>query len=314
LTNPKARAWVKDVIKDELIGTGASGWMADFGEGLPYDAVLFSGADPRSYHNRYAEEWAEVNREAIREAGREDDIVFFNRSGYSQSPRYSTLFWLGDQLVDWDEHDGIKSAVTGLLSSGLSGYSLQHTDIGGHTAIDHPLLKYHRSKNLLMRWIELGAFTTVFRTHEGNRPEVNHQIYSDEDTLRHFSRFAEVYVAWKPYRMELVEEAAETGLPVVRHPFIHYPDDPEVYALDYQFMVGAEFMVAPVLDPQEDAVEVYLPRGRWVHLWTGEEYGSSERGVYATLRAPIGEPAVFYKENSDAGREFREELGRQGLL
>jgi alpha-glucosidase len=101
LTNPEARDWIKDVIKDELIGTGASGWMADFGEGLPYDAVLYSGADPKSYHNRYAEEWAEVNREAIREAGREDDIVFFNRSGYTRSPRHSTLFWLGDQLESW---------------------------------------------------------------------------------------------------------------------------------------------------------------------------------------------------------------------
>jgi alpha-glucosidase len=146
LTNPEARDWIKDVIKEELIGNGASGWMADFGESLPYDAVLFSGADPKSYHNRYAEEWAELNREAIQEAGRGEDIVFFNRSGYTRSPRYSTLFWLGDQLVDWDEHDGIKSAVTGLLSSGLSGYAFEHSDIGGYTAIDNVLLKYHRSK------------------------------------------------------------------------------------------------------------------------------------------------------------------------
>jgi alpha-glucosidase (family GH31 glycosyl hydrolase) len=314
LTNPQARAWIKEVIRDELLGNGASGWMADYAEGLPYDAVLFSGADPKSYHNRYAEEWAEVNREAIREAGREDDIVFFNRSGYSKSPSYSTLFWLGDQLVNWGEHDGIKSAVTGLLSGGLSGYSLDHSDIGGYTAIDHPLLKYHRSKELLMRWIELGAFTTVFRTHEGNRPGVNHQIYSDDETLRHFGRFAKVYAAWKPYRMELVEEAAETGLPVVRHPFVHYPEDSEVYGLDYQFMVGPDFMVAPVLDPGEDAVEVYLPAGRWVHLWSGREYGSPEEGVYETVRAPIGEPAVFYKGGSDAGRLFQEELERRGLL
>ncbi len=305
LTNPEARAWIKDVIRDELIGTGASGWMADYGEGLPYDAVLFSGADPKTYHNRYAEEWAEVNREAIREAGREDEIVFFNRSGYSQSPRYSTLFWLGDQLVAWDEHDGVKSAVTGLLSSGLSGYSLQHSDIGGYTAIDHPLLKYHRSKELLMRWTELAAFTTVFRTHEGNIPEVNHQIYSDEETLRHFSRFAKVYAAWKPYRMELVREASETGLPVVRHPFVHYPDDPEVLGLEYQFMVGTDLMVAPVLDPGEEMVEVYLPAGRWVHLWSGRKYGSLDKGIYETVRAPIGEPAVFYEESSDVGRWFR---------
>jgi alpha-glucosidase len=302
LTNPEARVWIKDIIKDELIGTGASGWMADFGEGLPYDAVLDSGADPKSYHNRYAEEWAKVNREAIDEAGREDDIVFFNRSGYTQSPRYSTLFWLGDQLVDWDEHDGIKSTVTGLLSSGLSGYAFEHSDIGGYTAIDHPLLKYHRSKELLMRWTELAAFTTVFRTHEGNRPKVNHQIYSDEETLRHFSRFAKVYASWKPYRMELVKEASETGLPVVRHPFVHYPDDPQVLGLEYQFMVGPNLMVAPVLDPGEEMVEVYLPAGRWVHLWSGRKYGSLDNGVYETVRAPIGEPAVFYEEGSDVGR------------
>jgi alpha-glucosidase len=143
---------------------------------------------------------------------------------------------------------------------------------------------------------------------------VNHQIYSDEETLRHFSRFAKLYAAWKPYRMKLVEEAAETGLPVIRHPFVHHPDDPEVYCLDYQFMVGSEFMVAPVLDPGEDAVEVYLPAGRWVHLWSGEEHGSAREGVYRTVPAPIGEPAVFYREGSDAGRRFREELGRRGLL
>ena len=79
-------------------------------------------------------------------------------------------------MVDWDEHDGIKSAVTSLLTSGLSGYRLQHSDIGGYTAIDNPLLRYHRPKELLLRWIELGAFTTVFRTHEGNILEVNHQF------------------------------------------------------------------------------------------------------------------------------------------
>jgi alpha-glucosidase len=314
LTNPEARAWIKGIIKEELLGSGASGWMADFGEGLPYDAVLDSGADPKSYHNRYAEEWAEVNREAIREAGREDNIVFFNRSGYTKSPGQSTLFWLGDQLVDWYAHDGIKSAVTGLLSSGLSGYSLQHSDIGGYTAIDHPLLKYHRSKELLMRWIELGAFTTVFRTHEGNIPEVNYQIYSDRDTLKHFSRFAKVYAAWKSYRMELVKEASQTGLPVVRHPFVHYPKDPEVLDLQYQFMVGSEFVVAPVLKLGEESVEVYLPAGRWVHLWSGRRYGSLNKGVYETIGAPISKPAVFYKEGSDAGRRFKEELERRDLL
>jgi alpha-glucosidase len=200
------------------------------------------------------------------------------------------------------------------LSSGLSGYSLQHSDIGGYTAIDHPLLEYHRSKELLMRWTELGAFTTVFRTHEGNKPKVNHQFYSDRETLEHLSRFARVYAAWEPYRKELVREASETGLAVVRHPLIHYPEDPEVYGLEYQFMVGSEFMVAPGLDRGERSVEVYLPAGRWVHLWSGKSYGSSEVGVRLTVEAPVGEPAVFYKEGSSAGEDFRDELRAEGLV
>ncbi len=309
LTNPEARAWIKDVIKQNVAGNGASGWMADFGEGLPYDAVLYSGADPRRYHNRYAEEWAAVNREAISELGRGDDLVFFNRSGFTRSPRHSTLFWLGDQMVTWDGHDGIKTAVTGMLTSGLSGYSLTHSDIGGYTGVDSFPLRYRRSKELLQRWAEMAAFTPVFRTHEGNLPVVNHQIYSDEESLRHFSRLAKVYAAWEPYRRELVREAAETGLPVVRHPFIHYPDDPEVYDLEEQFMVGPEFMVAPVLDKGTEWVEVYLPAGRWVHPWSGEVYGSEE-GVHTIVKAPIGEPAVFYKKGSEAGEKFHEAVDR----
>lgn len=314
LTNPAAREWIKAVIKENLIGSGVSGWMADFGEGLPYDAALYSGVSPETYHNRYPEEWAQVNREAIEEAGLGDEAVFFTRAGFTRSPAYSTLFWLGDQLVSWDRHDGIKTAVVGMLSGGISGYALNHSDIGGYTAIDSSLLKYYRSKELLLRWTELSAFTVVFRTHEGNRPEVNHQFYSDSETLRHFSRFAKVYAAWEPYRTKLVKEAAAIGLPVIRHPFLHYPDDSEVYGLRYQFMVGSEFMVAPVLEPNEDAVELYLPAGRWVHLWSGREYGSLGEGVYETVEAPIGEPAVFYKEGSEAGRRFREELERWGLL
>lgn len=313
LSNPEARAWFKAVIKENVIGAGASGWMADFGEGLPYDAVLDSGADPESYHNRYAEEWARLNREAIQEVGREDELVFFTRSGFTGSPGYSTLFWLGDQMVTWSRQDGIKTAVTGMLTSGLSGYSLTHSDVGGYTAIDSFPLRYRRSKELLLRWTELAAFTPVFRTHEGNRPKLNHQIYTDDETLRHFSRFARVYAAWEPYRKELIEEAAETGLPVVRHPFIHYPDDPEVYDLQRQFMVGSELMVAPVLDKGTERVEVYLPAGRWVHLWTGKTYGSQEESVYETIEASIGEPAVFYKKGSEVGREFRGAVERRGL-
>jgi alpha-glucosidase len=69
---------------------GSSGWMHDFGEALPFIGKLHGGADPAVWHNRYPEEWARVAREAIEEANRGDDIVFFDRSGFTKSPGIAT--------------------------------------------------------------------------------------------------------------------------------------------------------------------------------------------------------------------------------
>ena len=114
LSNPDARAWIKEVIKANMIGAaGAYGWMSDFAEALPFDARLHDGADPAVWHNRYAEEWARVNREAIDESGQGDDMVFFARAGFTRSPGVATLFWLGDQLMSWDEYTASRPRWSG---------------------------------------------------------------------------------------------------------------------------------------------------------------------------------------------------------
>jgi hypothetical protein len=96
----------------------------------------------------------------------EEKLVFFMRAGYRGSPRWATLFWAGDQMVSWQRHDGIKSAVTALLTSGLSGYAFNHSDIGGYCTVDVPFMHYQRTEELLLRWMELNAFSVIFRTHE----------------------------------------------------------------------------------------------------------------------------------------------------
>jgi hypothetical protein len=68
------------------------------------------------------------------------------------------------------------------------------------------------------------------------------------------------------------------------------------------------------LDSGEVTVKVYLPAGRWVHAWSSNEYGSAIEGVWETVPAPIGEPALFYKEGSEAGERFRDELRQRNLL
>ena len=78
LTNPSAVSWIEDVIVRMVNETGASGWMADFGEYLPFDCVLHSGELPVAVHNRYPEDWAELNRRALRRAGLETVSFLFS--------------------------------------------------------------------------------------------------------------------------------------------------------------------------------------------------------------------------------------------
>ena len=313
LTNPDARAWWKEMIREQMLDIGAAGWMADYGEGLPFDSVLFSGEDPASFHNRYPEEWARLNREVLKEQGLEGDVVFFSRAGNARNPGQSTLFWLGDQLVTYDGDDGMKSAIKGMLSGGLSGWSLNHSDIGGYTTVSI-VIKVHRSKELLLRWMEMSAFTPVFRTHEGVQPENNVQFYTDSETYDHFARFAKVFKALAFYRRELMQEAARFGYPVARHPMLHYPEDPNVYGLKYQWLLGPDFMVVPVVDEGDNDVNAYLPAGQWVHVWTDEVYGSPTQGSWKmNVPSPLGKPAVFYRLGSDAGPKFVENLEAVGL-
>lgn len=315
LTNPASRTWFKNIIRDNVLGVGASGWMADFAEALPFDAVLSSGEAAALYHNAFPEEWARLNREVLTELNLLEDTVFFSRSAYTKSPGLTRLFWLGDQLVDWDEHDGLKSGIKGLLSGGLSGFSLNHSDIGGYTTFILGTLNYTRSKELLLRWMEANAFTAVFRTHEGNRPEDNTQFYTDEETYDHFALIAKVYKALADYRKELMQEAFEHGYPLVRHPMLHYPDDPAVYDLEYQWMLGSEFMVAPIVEQGKVANRVYLPAGEWVHVWSGTVIGTTDAGAwYDITDAPLGKPPVFYKKGSVAGEHFVAELKTLGVL
>jgi alpha-glucosidase len=246
-----------------------------------------------------------VTQEADRE-----DAVFFTRSGFTRSPAYSTLFWTGDQMVSWDDRDGFPTSIRALLTSGLSGISQNHFDAGGYTSIVRGPIGSGRGRELLMRWLEAAAFTAVFRTHEGNQPDENAQIYDDAGTYDQFARFAKVYAALAPYRIQVCAEAEQRGHPAVRPLLLHYPDDETAREIDSQFLLGRDILVAPILNKHQRERRVYLPEDGWKHLFTDEVY---EEGWH-TVAAPIGEPPAFYRTGVDAIEPVLANLREFGVL
>jgi len=286
---------------------------------LPLDAVLDSKIPAAAAHNAYPVEWMKINREVLEDRGLVGKVLVWNRSGGTRSPGVSTLLWEGDQLTTWDKYDGMVSALHGLLNGGFSGIALNHSDTGGYTSLSAGGVGYDREPELLQRWTEMNAFSAVLRTHEGNQPVLNAQVY-DEDQVQHFTRMSKVYRALAFYRKALFADARTKGWPVVRHLALHYPRDAESWRIDDELLLGSEILVAPVknkcftwpLCPYDK--EVYLPPGKWVHLWTGKSFGSASVGSRVTVKAPIGQPAVFYREASSVGTRFVQNLRAAGLM
>ncbi len=290
LTNPEAYDWYKGCIKEYILEFGIDGWMADFGEYLPTDITLHNGVSAMIEHNHWPALWAKCNYDAVVESGKLGEVFYFMRAGGTGSQKYCTLLWAGDQSVDFTTHDGLPTTIVAALSAGMSGCGLSHSDIGGYTS----LFGNTRTKELFLRWAEMAVFTTIMRTHEGNRPDENFQYYEDADTMEQFARLVDIHVALKPYLKELVAENAQKGLPVQRPLFLQYPQDPKAYDIQTEYLFGPDMLVAPVCKEDVDSWEVYLPEDSWVHLWSGQPYAG---GVYQ-VEAPMGQPPVFYRKDS----------------
>ncbi|MGL5904890.1 MAG: alpha-glucosidase [Cetobacterium sp.] len=297
-TNPAACEWYKNVIKTNLIDFGLDGWMADFGEYLPTDCKLSNGLSAEVMHNAWPAMWAKINYEAVKEAGKLEEIVYFMRAGFTGTQKYCTLIWAGDQSVDFSLDDGLASVIPAALSVGMTGNGLSHSDIGGYTSLHGN----KRNRELLLRWTEMAAFTPVMRTHEGNRPDDNYQYDGDIGAMKFFSRMTDVYTSLKPYMKTLVEENAKFGIPVQRPIFFHYENDLRSYDIKYQYLLGEDLLVAPVHQEHMEKWTVYLPEDKWIHLWTGEEYNGGDVEVSARL----GYPPVFYRKNSKWESLFKE--------
>merc|ERR1712166_16807 len=309
LHRSEVRVWTKNLIKTQMLAAGVLGFMCDFGEAFPIDAA---GVDGLALHNQYPTLWARTAREAIQEAGLEGEAIFFSRSRGVHGPKYSPLYWNGDQLPTFDTKDGLQSSVTGMLSSGLSGSAFMHSDIGGYPAVRVPgIIKYERNAELLARWCEVAAFTAVYRTHLGTLP-TSLQVYSTNDTLAQFSKFAIVYAAWAPLREHLMIEASLTGVPLARAMMIHFGDQAEAWTISDQWMLGPHLLIAPVMTAGATVKDVWLPESkqRWRHLWTGKMY---KGGQHVAVHADIGEPPVF-TQNSVFVDLFLAELKLRGVL
>ena len=288
LTYPATVEFIKEVlIKRNMLDRGVDGYMADFGEYLPVDCVLHAG-DPAAMHNEWPTLWAKINREAVDSHPRAKEIFFFTRSGYNGAQTYTTMMWNGDQHVDLTKDYGMPCVMPATFNLGFSGMAAVHSDVGGFISF----ASLSRSRELLIRWTEMDAFSPLMRSHETIRPDVNVQPYND-DIVDVTASLSEVHAALKPYLAACMKEAEE-GIPVMR-PDFYECGDYSASREEYAYFLGGDVFVAPVIEKGAETREVTLPAGDWVKFFDGTEHKGGTKERFA---APLGKPVAFYRKGS----------------
>lgn len=276
-TNPAAVDWYRSHLK-RLIDMGVDCFKTDFGERIPTDVVWHDGSDPERMHNYYTFLYNRTVFELLQQEKGEDAIVFA-RSATVGGQKFP-VHWGGDSESNYES---MAESLRGGLSLGLSGFGFWSHDISGFEGTATP--------DLYKRWCAFGLLSSHSRLHgmESYRVPWN---FDEEavDVLRHFTKLK---CRLMPYLYEIAKQASQTGVPMLRAMFLEFPEDPGAACLDQQYMLGDVLLVAPVFT-KEGEVDVYLPSGRWTHLFSGvEKTGGWHHEVHDVFSLPL-----YVRENT----------------
>ena len=257
-TNPDAVTWYQSRLQGAL-DDGWDGWMYDFAEYVPQDAVFFNGKTGMEMHNLYPVLYQQAAFDLL-EKQRKGDYLIFVRSGYAGTSGRVPMVWAGDQSTDFDLADGLPAALTGALNAGLSGIPLWGSDISGYHYVYNP----PPDKEVYLRWTEVGAFSAdMHDENEGSGSNATTadrwQIWKDQESQDVYRKYASYKTRMLPYVRVAVRQARERGTPVMRHLYLTSPKDTRVYGISDEYMYGDALLVAPVVSRGATSRSVYLP-------------------------------------------------------
>lgn len=245
MTNPAAVAWWQDLMRP-LVRAGVAGFKADDGEDIKATDVFSDGRRGWQLHNEYSVLYARAIDELLDEEGA--DGILWARSGSLGQQRHPAL-WAGDQAATWEQ---LRTLIPAGLSVGLSGMPFWGHDIGGYAGQPSP--------ELYIRWLQLGTLSPMMQYHGVNAREP--WAFGDEAD-RAYAFAARARMNLVPHLRSLAGEAARTGVPIMRPMAMVFPSDPRSAREDSQYMLGADLLVAPVLEPGAHGRRVRVPEGRW---------------------------------------------------
>jgi len=279
-TRAQTREWWGGLYR-QFVSDGVAGFWNDMNEPsvfdgpdktMPLDSVhridepgfTTRTATHSEIHNIVGLENARATFDGLLKLRPDERPFVLTRATYAGGQRYG-FTWTGDNSATWNH---LRLATQMVLNLGVSGISMVGADVGGFGSSPAP--------DLLTRWVELAAFSPLFRDH-ATKGSLPHEVWAhgpDHEAIAR--RYIETRYRLLPYIYSLADESSRTGLPMMRPVFLEFP---EIFApnsggfdhLDTEFLLGPSLLIAP--PPFAETMDDYavsFPKGHeWYDFWTG---------------------------------------------
>lgn len=171
--------------------------------------------------------------------------------------------WTGDNSASWEY---LRGSIADNFNSQLFGFQMVGPDICGFGGNTNP--------ELCARWFQLGAVYTFARNHN-DLESTSQEPYALGDVVLQAAKknLKLRYSLLKYFYLEFVNKH---GLGTIFRPlFFDYPLDSNTYVddiADTQFLIGANLLVAPIVEQGQTSRKVYLPQSNWYDFHTGKKY------------------------------------------
>jgi alpha-glucosidase (family GH31 glycosyl hydrolase) len=292
-TSAAARDWWLGKRRYLVEDVGIDGFKTDGGEhGWGADLTYADGSRGVAGNNRYPVHYAAAYGELLRSCGKAP--VTFSRAGFVGSQAHGA-FWAGDEDSTWP---ALRASLTAGLTAAACGVIYWGWDLGGFSG---PL----PDAELYLRAAGLSTFLPIMQYHSEfnhhRRPRRDRTPWNvaeqtgDDSVVPTFRRFAHLRERLKPYLVEQARAAIETGWPLLRALALARPQDAQAWLYPYQYLLGEDLLVAPVVEASAAEQSVYLPPGRWVDVWNSTILSG---GRVVTVAAPLDRVPVWCRQQA----------------
>tara|TARA_R110001632_G_scaffold38339_2_gene96547 strand:- start:76165 stop:78546 length:2382 start_codon:yes stop_codon:yes gene_type:complete len=275
--NPKGEQWFWNRYK-EIIDLGVKGMWGDLGEPEVHPSKLIHATGTADeVHNIYGHDWARLVFEGYQREYPKDRPFILMRAGYSGSQRYGLIPWSGDVSRSWG---GLQSQPEISLQMGMQGIGYMHSDLGGFAGAN-------LDDELYTRWLQYGVFQPIFRPH-AQEDVPSEPVFRSKKAKALAKSAIELRYKLLPYNYNIAYQNSHEGTPLMRPLLFEEPTKKQLNSLSSTYLWGHDFLITPILKPEETQVEVYFPENNiWFDFYSDERIEGGQTNTVFTNEISI---------------------------